>query len=277
MNAGQNKNDSKMNVWPFKTRSEEETKQLLDGKDKISTQRAAAGALRQFTQFLQYKRLPNIEDITVAELNGILYKFYSAMQPQRRTEDYSVQSIKCIRSGLSRHFRKELGVDIAKDALFVQANEMFKAITVEAKKKGKGVKQLYPQISQLDLERIAEYFAHDHVTTLQQNMIFDIIYYFCSRGRENLYTMKRITSFKLITKTDGSQYVVQHIDELDKNHGPGDSTKTNEGRMYATGGKKYLISSTVLNKQEIHAEKPPVLKHVVTVLKLKNCTEHLQW
>ena len=38
------------------------------------------------------------------------------------------------------------------------------------------------------------------------------------------------------------EYIVQSIDELDKNHGINDTKPTNEGRMYADPGKNYSIS-----------------------------------
>ena len=108
------------------------------------------------------------------------------------------------------------------------------------------MKKSYPAISEIDLERIAEYFCYDHMSKpdprrLQQNLIFYIIYFFCQRGRENLYDMKRNT-FKLVVEPDGLESVVQDQDEIDKNHNFEDSTKTNEGRMYATGCK-YLLKT----------------------------------
>ena len=117
---------------------------------------------------------------------------------------------------------------------------MFKAVTVHSKKQGKGVRKSYPPITPIDMEMITEYFNHDHVTVpdpkrLQRHMLFYIIYYFCRRGRENLYEMKQDT-FQLITENDGTQYIVQSIDEVDKNHGQQDSNPTNQGRMYGNSG-----------------------------------------
>ena len=133
----------------------------------------------------------------------------------------------------------------------MKPNEMFKAVTVHSKKQGKGVRKSYPPISAIDMERIAEYFNHDHVTVpdprrLQKHMLFYIIYYFCRRGRENLYEMTQST-FKLIVENDGTEYVIQDVDEADKNHGPQDSTATNQGRMYGNEGD-YNVFLTTKNK-----------------------------
>ena len=183
--------------YRFKTRSTEETEDILKGKHKASTQRATEIYLRQFKRFLRVQNHPQVEDTPTEDLDGILFDFYISVQPQKK-DDYCVQTLKCIRAGLNRYFRKERGIDIAKDSLFVKANEMFKAVQVDAKKKGLGSRKKYPPISEIDLERIAEYFCHDHITApdpkcLQQNMIFYIIYFFCHRGHENLYEMTQDT------------------------------------------------------------------------------------
>ena len=245
---------TKPTKFRFKNRSKEETTQILKGKDKESTQRATHVYLTQFKRFLNVKSLPEVEDIPTKDLDGILFEFYNSIQPQKK-DDYCVQTLKCIRAGLNRYFRKERGIDIAKDSMFVRANEMLKAVQVDAKKKGLGVKKSYPPITEIDLERIAEYFCHDHVTVpdpkcLQQNIIFYIIYFFCRRGRENLYDMKKNT-FQVVVDPDGTEYVIQAIDEMDKNHGIEDTDNSNKGRMYATNGEKNLnkLTNTYVKKK----------------------------
>ena len=52
-------------------------------------------------------------------------------------------------------------------------------------------------------------------------------------------------TFKLVVEPDGTEYVVQNIDEADKNHGPDDSNPTNDGRMY---GDPCKFSTLLLNK-----------------------------
>ena len=94
------------------------------------------------------------------------------------------------------------------------------------------------------MERITEYFNHDHLNKpdpkrLQKHLVFYIIYYFCCRGRENLYEMTK-DMFELVTEHDGTQYLKQAIDEADKNHGPQDSEMTNKGRMYGNEGEEFV-------------------------------------
>ena len=240
MDAADKNKELLMNKYRFKAVNCDDKQKLLEGKNKVSTQRATKSYMDQFSNFLLLKRLPKVDDIPLEDLNEILFDFYSSVKPQKK-DDYSVQTLKCLRSGLNRYFRKNRGIDITADSMFVKANEMFEAVKVNAKKEGRGVKRSTPPITPIDLERIAEYFCYDHVTKpdprcLQQNMLFYIVYFFCRRGRENLYTMTKDT-FKLIVEPDGTQYYIQDIDEIDKNHTADDVNKTNEGKMYATNSE----------------------------------------
>ena len=240
MDASTESTETSHSKYRFKALNTDERKKLLDGKDKASTQRATKSYIDPFRHYLHVKNLPNIEQINVLDLGDILSDFYSCVKPQKK-DDYTVQSLKCLRSGLNRYFRKERDIDITSDALFVKANEMFEAVKVNAKKQGLGMKKLTNPISEVDLERIAEYICHNHVSNpdpkrLQQNMLFYIIYFFCRRGRENLYSMTKAT-FKLIVEPDGTEYFIQDIDEIDKNHTADDANKTNKGRMFVTNSK----------------------------------------
>ena len=215
-------------------------------KIKKSTQRSTEGALRQLAEFLAVKQLGELKDIDTLDLPDILLDFYCLIKP-KHDEDYATQSLKCIRAALNRHFRTVRGLDIVKDTRFVRTNEMFKGVLVESKKHGKGVRQSTPKISPTDLKRIAEYFDHDHMNSpnpkkLQRHLLFYIAYYFCCHGCENLYEMRKNT-FKLVVKPDGVKYVMQDIDEADKNHDPEDTSRTNEGRMYGDPGEKMFFST----------------------------------
>ena len=80
---------------------------------------------------------------------------------------------------------------------------------------------------------------------IQQCLIFYIIYYFCRRGRENLWKMTCDT-FELATnETTGRHYLFQAIDEHDKNHTVDSMEPANEARMYETTGKnEHLYSNS---------------------------------
>ena len=135
---------------------------------------------------------------------------------------------------------------------------IFKGFQVQAKKAGRGVHRSTPPITEQDMELLAGYFYIDHLSNpnpriLQRNVLFNIIYYMCRRGQENLYNMQK-DLFEVKTDTNGSKYLVQVKDELDKNHREDDHSLTNQGKMYAVEGTakllkhhKTLINCSMLN------------------------------
>ena len=132
----------------FKDPSDEEIKNILEGKDKVNTKKATEGALKALNQFLQYK----LEDLDECKLAEVLFYFYPSVKPiHKKDKPYSVQSFKCMRAGLSRYFHTEKGWDIIKGLEYVKANEMFKAMCVDSKKKDCGVRRLYPTITPIDI------------------------------------------------------------------------------------------------------------------------------
>ena len=234
-------NSSERN-FQFIDKSEDEIKQLLEGKDKKNTQKATKSALKQFREYLALKKLPDVDAISAIDLPEILFHFYALVKPQK-SEKYATQSLKCIRAALNRWFKAEKGIDIIKDHGFVRSNEIFKGVLVDARKFGRPKKST-PKITEIDLERIGEYFLHDYMNNpspkkLQQQLIFYILYFFCRRGRENLYDMTQDT-FELVTDYDGTQYIKQAIEEVDKNHGPDDGP-SNDGKMYEIPGKNNFL------------------------------------
>ena len=228
--------------YVFKTIDDNKMQTILDEKDKKNTQKATQSAVSQFEAYLKLKNLPNIMDIDLELLASTLRNYYVEICPQK-DENYAVQSLKCKRAALNRFFKPNRGIDIILDPDFTRANEMFKGVLVQSKKSGKGVKKSYPKITPDDMEKISSYFTHDYMNMpdpkkLQCNLLFYIVYFFCRRGRENLYDMKKNT-FRVVVEPDGSEYVIQNIDKADKKHGPDDSNPTNEGRMYGDPCKCY--------------------------------------
>ena len=128
------------NKYQFKSLNSDDQKKILDGKDKVSTQRATKTYVEQFKHFLIAKNLSQVDDIPVEALDKVLYDFYSSTRAQKK-DNYSVQSLKCLHSGFNRYFRKCRAIDITSDSMFVKANEMFEAVKVNAKKQGRGVKK----------------------------------------------------------------------------------------------------------------------------------------
>ena len=61
----------------------------------------------------------------------------------------------------------------------------------------------------------------------------------------------KVDTFKIFVEPDGTEYVYQAIDEMDKNHGIQDTENTNNGRMYSTNSKYLSQKVCVQTKNSI--------------------------
>jgi hypothetical protein len=154
---------------------------------------------------------------------------------------YKKNAFISLRYGLAKHIRKEMGVDIIDDPAFSSSRDVYLAMCTKIKKSGLGGTEHYPPISEEDLKMMynGEHHAFNTETPvgLQQKVWFELVYYLCRRGRENLREMSKET-FKIGKDASGKEYVCQAVDEADKNHrvtdGPNETP--GEGRMYEIKG-----------------------------------------
>lgn len=214
--------------------------ELMQDRVKENTQRATKNAIKVLRDYLAEKRLGHLEDLDNKDFPQILYDFYSNL---RKVDggNYKLQTLKCIRAGINRYTKEVRNLDIINDTSFSRTNEMFKAISTKARKLGLGSTKSTPPIEDEDLARCVEYFHHDLMNhpdprKLQRNILFNIIYYFCCRGRQNIHAFTQET-FKIDIDADGRRFVYQHIDEQDKNHGIDVNLPANDGRMYEKAGE----------------------------------------
>ena len=77
---------------------------------------------------------------------------------------------------------------------------------------------------------------------LQEFVLFNIIYYWGRRGRENLRYMTKLT-FEAKKDHDNREYIVEVIKECDKNHREDDTSASNEARIYANPDKSHSSMS----------------------------------
>ena len=162
------------------------------------------------------------------------------MRTKKNGELYQTSSFKVLQAGLNRWFKVNKHLDIVADSRFGHVNLVFDSVQEKAKKSGKGVTKSTIVISNNDLIKISSYFQVDHTRcpnpkVLQQTVLFYILYYFCRRRQENLYSMKQNT-FEIEVEPDGTRYIYQAVDEKDKNHSSKDMSPTNQARMYEDPG-----------------------------------------
>lgn len=211
----------------------------MTDRHKDNTQRATKNSVKILQDYLAEKKLSKLEDITDENLPNILYDFYSDL---RKVDggNYKLQTLKCIRAGINRFMKEKRGLNIINDTTFTRSNEMFKAVSTKARRLGLGSTKSTPLIEEEDLIKCTEYFHHDIMNhpdprKLQRNVLFNIIYYFCRRGRQNIHAFTKNT-FKTDYDAEGREFVYQAVDEMDKNHGIEDDQPANDGRMYEHKG-----------------------------------------
>ena len=120
----------------------------------------------------------------------------------------------------------------------------FKSVQVQAKKIGKGSRQSTAVISEEDMLKIGQYFDVDYTKDpnayrLRECIMFYIIYFFCRRGQENLYDMKK--DHFIMKYENGVRFIQQNVDELDKNHRENFDKQPNQGKMFENPGEYFLI------------------------------------
>ena len=60
--------------YRYKIRSEEEMQELLNNKDKKSTQRATQQAIKNLNHYLSVQKLPDVDNIPMVDLASTLVK-----------------------------------------------------------------------------------------------------------------------------------------------------------------------------------------------------------
>ena len=124
------------------------------------------------------------------KLATVLEKFY----PEARKQDgncYTKASLTAIRFSLQRFFSNH-SIDIVKDPEFGKSNVTFQATLVKLKQEGMAKTQHKPPINKEDIKKLYQsgLFDSNGPDTLQNKVFFDVMLYFCRRGRQNLRNLK---------------------------------------------------------------------------------------
>ena len=184
--------------------SEEERQKILFDAVPENTRNATKRALKHLNQYISTKNgglTLTIDDIGTEELPQLLYEFYTDAQyksseSETTPEKYKNTTLNSIRAGINRHLKDQRGIDIIKDERFVRSNQMFKAVKKANKKEGKGNVDHKITISHEDMKKLDNYFRQymrPSARILQQFCLFNILFYGCRRGRENLSAMEKDT------------------------------------------------------------------------------------
>ena len=138
----------------------------------------------------------------------------------------------------------QLRGDIVNDKAFSYSSKVFKASVVDLRRQGLGTTQHHPAITKADMIKLysGDTFVFDIHTPngLLNKVWFEILYYLCRRGQENLRTMTKET-FQLAIDSTGNRYIFQKVDEMGKNHRDLNAGAVSQGRMYEQKGMKYCF------------------------------------
>ena len=190
----------------FKRHSEDERKKLMEDSIPQNTKNATKTWMKVLNNYVKQVNGNldiTVEDICTEELPQLLYEFYCDVkyknyneQNPDECEKYKNTSMKSIHGVTNRYMKNSREIDIMKDVHFTKSNEMFKAVTKENKKQGKDNIEHKAIICAEDMKAIDKYFQgymKPNAEILQEVCLFNVLYYGCHRGRENLAAMTKDT------------------------------------------------------------------------------------
>ena len=219
----------------FTSLSEENITQSLNDKDSENTKKLTKHHRLIFESYLKEKNIRNPS--TAVELAAVLRKFCVEAR-KKDGQMYSKSSICSMRFALCRYFKQELSIDIIKDTEFNEANRIYEAQCVELKKQGLAKTEHKPPIADEDIKKLYRcgVFNTENPTTLQNKVFFEIMLFFCRRGRQNFRQLKK-TDFEINVNSQGTKRcIVKTTDDLTKNHRAHDVQAEEGGMMTANDG-----------------------------------------
>ena len=178
--------------------------------------------------------------MTYGQLDQNLRRFYAEART-RNGENYSKSTLLGFRQSIERYLNApplNKSVRLTKDPRFARSNQMLDAKLVNIKRSGKESTKHKPAIEVEDLKKLktSGIFSLETPLSLLRNVWFNIVLYFCRRGREGQRSLAT-TSFKFEVDAHGRSYATMTHDEASKNH-PGGlkdvSSVEKEARMYET-------------------------------------------
>ena len=166
----------------------EKCNQILKNK---KTEEQTDHYAKLFKSFLSENNLPaNLENMPMSTLNRYLRFFYYKIRTKQGTL-YSPSTLLCMRSAINRHLNgfENIKVNLTSDE-FESSNVMLKTMIGKYLIEGGKMKKYIP-IEETDMKKIGEYFDRKNPLTLQDEIIFNFIYFLGQRGREHIRAIKK--------------------------------------------------------------------------------------
>ena len=216
----------------------------MEQRNAASTKQATDLWVRNFREYLQVSELPQLEMIDTAQLPDILKDWFFNIC-RTDDDDYKVSTMKCARAALNRYFKETRGLNIIEHPDFTQVCEYFKGIIKDHRAKGLGKTDSKPPMEPEDMEKLQHHFVSKTQVnppcprSLQQIIVFNVIYSLGRHGHENLREMKKNT-FAIKKDGQGKKYIIQEVDEEDKNHKDTDLCVADTARIYEIEAKFFV-------------------------------------
>jgi hypothetical protein len=225
-------------------------------------------AVNRFRLFLQENKLcTEFENVPTSILNNYLRLFYASLR-KKDGKLYAPQSLICFRAALHRHLTSpevNRQVNIIAGEEFRRANGVLKSLIGMYLRSGSEKPETFDSIEERDLVKIKDYFNcpenADDKTVLQQRVLYDLLFHFQFRGRENLRFLTKDT-FGFDHDSDGTEFVYIKTNMIHKNVKASlnvkDFTDTKKACMYSTTNdcpvkafKKYLKCLPEVTKDNV--------------------------
>ena len=179
--------------------------ELLEGKTSKNTDKATKTSKTLLKTFCDQTNLnTDLEQISAKQLDRVLQRFFAGVR-KPNGELYKPTTMNSFRFGFQRYFLNRLGFDIIKAPDFSLSNTCFKNMLRTIIKSVKGDINHYPEIEPEDVKKLYSSFDLTSPTGLLEKVWFDVMFFLCRRGRENLRDMNKITFFvsrdAMLTKT----------------------------------------------------------------------------
>ncbi|KAJ8310884.1 LOW QUALITY PROTEIN: hypothetical protein KUTeg_012749 [Tegillarca granosa] len=133
------------------------------------------------------------ERFSKSELNDKLILFYAS---KKKGVNYKSSSFTNLKYGLSKYLKDNCSIDLS-DSEFSSSNAIFKAVNADLKTKGLGSVDHKSPISEEHLRQLYNpwnvAFNIHTPSGLQNKVWFDVMYFLCRRGQENLRQMNKST------------------------------------------------------------------------------------
>lgn len=192
--------------------------------DLLERNNVPSSSLKQmeshFNRFQIFLRKNNLNSdlltVSFPILDDYLRFYYSTLKKQDGSY-YSPPSLICVRAALHRYFcLNKPDVNIIGDLRFAKSNRMLKTMVSLYKKSGQPKSKSYPVIEVDDMLKIRTHFDRSSPEVLQDEIIFNLIYYFGLRGRETLPHLSK-NSIVIDTTSTGKRFLRISHDIISKN------------------------------------------------------------